>query len=475
MASATPATILPLRTIPGSYGLPVLGPLKDRLDYFWFQGAETFFRDRMLKHKSSVFRTNMPPTFPFFINTNPKVIAVLDTKSFSTLFDISLVEKKDVLVGDYMPSTSFTGNLRVLAYLDPSEPRHSPIKSFAMDVLKSSSRVWVSELQNNLQIMWESIELDLAKNGTASFILPLQKCIFRFLTMSLVGADPNTRPEIGEAGFAVLDSWLALQLLPTTKVGVIPQPLEELLLHSLPFPAFLVKPGYNKLYKFIEEEGKEVILKGQKEYGLTKEETIHNLLFVLGFNAFGGFSVFLPTLLSTVGRDKTGLQEKLRVEVREKGKSGLSFETVGQMDLLKSTVYEVLRLNPPVPLQYARARKNFMLSSHDSSYEIQKGELLCGYQPLVMRDPNMFLNPEEFVADRFTEGRGGKELLNSLFWSNGPQTGTPSTSNKQCAAKDYVVATAALVLAWIFTRYDEFTCDDSSLTITQAVKASSTV
>ncbi|KAK7839402.1 fatty acid hydroperoxide lyase [Quercus suber] len=33
-----PPTTLPLRTIPGSYGLPLLGPISDRLDYFWFQG-----------------------------------------------------------------------------------------------------------------------------------------------------------------------------------------------------------------------------------------------------------------------------------------------------------------------------------------------------------------------------------------------------------------------------------------------------
>lgn len=243
MASATP-TAVPVRSIPGSYGLPVLGPLKDRLDYFWFQGPDTFFRDRMLKHKSTVFRTNLPPTFPFFVNTNPNVIALLDTKSFSTLFDLSLVEKKDVLVGDYMPSVNFTGKLRVLAYLDPSEPRHAPVKNFAFSVLKNGSRVWVSELLNNLTTMWDSIDEDLAQNGKSGLILPLQKCIFRFLTKSLIGADPRTRPEIDKTGFAVLDSWLALQLLPTTKVGVIPQPLEELLLHSFPFPSFLVSFGY---------------------------------------------------------------------------------------------------------------------------------------------------------------------------------------------------------------------------------------
>ncbi|XP_077229209.1 hydroperoxide lyase 1 [Tasmannia lanceolata] len=467
-ATSVTATVLPVKTIPGTYGLPLLGPLKDRLDYFWFQGPNTFFKDRMEKYKSTVYRTNMPPTFPFFPNVNPNVVAVLDCNSFSTLFDMTLVEKKNVLVGDFMPSVKYTGNIRVLAYLDPSEPQHSSVKSFAINILKRSSDVWVSEFVKSVNAMFDTVEKGVTSDGSSSFLVPLQKCIFRFLTKSLFGADPETRPEIDEGGFVMLDKWLALQLLPTVKIGVL-QPLEEIFLHSFAYPFGLVSGGYNKLYKFVEEEGKNVIEIGTKEYNLTKEETIHNLLFVLGFNAFGGFSVFLPTLISTIGRDKTGLQKKLREEVRKK-KGVLNFETVKDMELVRSTVYEVLRLNPPVELQYARARKDFVLSSHESAFEIRKGELLCGYQTLAMRDPKVFESPDEFIPDRFTKEKG-RELLNYLFWSNGPQTGTPSTGNKQCAAKDYVVLTAALLVAELFTRYDEFRVDDSALTITSLVKA----
>ncbi|KAI4334138.1 hypothetical protein L6164_018867 [Bauhinia variegata] len=116
---------LPVRQIPGSYGWPIVGPLSDRLDYFWFQKPESFFRKRMEKYKSTVFRTNIPPTFPFFSNVNPNVVAVLDCKSFSYLFDMDLVEKKNVLVGDFMPSVAYTGNMRVGVYQDTSEPQHS--------------------------------------------------------------------------------------------------------------------------------------------------------------------------------------------------------------------------------------------------------------------------------------------------------------------------------------------------------------
>jgi hydroperoxide lyase len=132
-------------------------------------------------------------------------------------------------------------------------------------------------------------------------------------------------------------------------------------------------------------------------------------------------------------------------------------------------VYETLRLNPPVPLQYGRARKDFQLSSHDSVFDIKKGELLCGYQALAMRDPKVFDEPESFKPDRFV-GEKGSELLSYLYWSNGPQTGSPSESNKQCAAKDYVVLTAALIVAYLFSRYDSITGASGSITAVKRAK-----
>ncbi|KAJ6674667.1 CYTOCHROME P450 26 [Salix viminalis] len=461
-------TSLPLRTIPGSYGWPLLGPISDRLDYFWFQGPETFFKKRIEKHKSTVFRTNVPPTFPFFAGVNPNVVAVLDTKSFAYLFDMDIVEKKNILVGEFMPSVKFTGNIRTCAYLDTSEPQHTQLKNFAMDVLKRSSKVWLSELVASLDTMWDTIDTDVSQKGSGSYLIPLQKALFKFLVKSLTGADPSKSPEIAEGGYVMLDKWLALQLLPTIKIGIL-QPLEEIFLHSFAYPFFLVSGDYNKLYQFITDEAKELLLYAKTEFGLNQEETVHNLLFILGFNAFGGFSIFLPGLISRIASD-TALQEKLRNEVRQNSGPSLSFESVMKMPLVQSVVYETLRLSPPVPMQFARARKDFQLSSHDSVFDIRKGELLCGYQPLVMRDPEVFDDPESFKADRFM-GEEGRELLSYLYWSNGPQTGSPSESNKQCAAKDYVTLTGSMMVAYLLKRYDSIKGDSASITaVEKAVK-----
>ncbi|KAL0443995.1 UNVERIFIED_CONTAM: Fatty acid hydroperoxide lyase, chloroplastic [Sesamum latifolium] len=131
---ATPPSLTPqsppaLRrmAVPGGYGWPVVGPLWDRLQYFWFQGPPDFFKKRMDKYSSTVFRTNVPPAFPFFVGVNPNVVAVLDVKSFGHLFEMEVVEKANSLVGDFMPSVNYTGGLRVCAYLDTSEPKHSQV------------------------------------------------------------------------------------------------------------------------------------------------------------------------------------------------------------------------------------------------------------------------------------------------------------------------------------------------------------
>jgi hydroperoxide lyase len=95
-------------------------------------------------------------------------------------------------------------------------------------------------------------------------------------------------------------------------------------------------------------------------------------------------------------------------------------------------------MNPPVPLQFGRARNDFVLRSHhDAAFTVTKGDLLCGYQPLAMRDPQVFHRADEFLPDRFL-GDQGQGLLHYLYWSNGPQTAQPATGNKQCAAKDAV-------------------------------------
>lgn len=321
-------------------------------------------------------------------------------------------------------------------------------------------------MTTTLDAMWDSVESQLSTSGSSvSYIFPLQEFLFAFLSLTLLGADASAFPEMKKSGHIMLDKWLGVQLLPIIPINVI-QPLEEIFLHSFSYPFWLVKSDYQKLADYIEKGAAGAVERAQSEFGLTKEEAIHNLIFILGFNAFGGFSLFFISLLGNLG-DNLSVHEELRREVRSKLKNGvLGFDTVKEMDLVNSFVYETLRMSPPVPNQYGRARKDFDLSSHNAVFEIKKGELLCGYQPLVMQDPKIFENPEKFVYNRFSKEKGGDGLLQYLFWSNGPQTGTqgPSASNKQCAARDAVPQTAAVFLAYLFQRYDEISISSGSIT-----------
>ncbi|XP_039031432.1 probable inactive linolenate hydroperoxide lyase [Hibiscus syriacus] len=277
------------------------------------------------------------------------------------------------------------------------------LKNFALDILKRGSKVWV-------EVFFDTIECDISKNGSSSFLSLLQT----FLSKSLIGADPTLDPGVADSGPLSINLWLGLQLLPTIPILAF-QPLLEILLHSYAYPFALVSGGYRKLYSFIEQHG-------------------------------------------AIAGDKTGLQARLRDEVRKVCGS----PAVKDTELVNSVVYEALRLNPPVQLQYARARKDFQLTSHDSVFDIKKGELLCGYQPLAMRDGKVLEEPESFKPDRFVGT--GKELLNYLFWSNGPQTGSPSETNKQCAAKDYVTLSASLIVAHMYKRYGSISGDAGSIT-----------
>ncbi|GFY95900.1 allene oxide synthase [Actinidia rufa] len=107
---------LPVRDVPGDYGLPFIGPIMDRLDYFYNQGRHKFFKSRMEKYKSTVFKANTPPG-PF-ISQNHCSTARTSWCSSTSLKS----EKKDLFSGTYMPSIDLTGGYRILSYLDLSEP-----------------------------------------------------------------------------------------------------------------------------------------------------------------------------------------------------------------------------------------------------------------------------------------------------------------------------------------------------------------
>ncbi|XP_027091642.1 allene oxide synthase-like [Coffea arabica] len=465
---------LPLREIPGSYGLPFIGPIKDRLDYFYNQGEVQFFSTRAQKYKSTVFRSNMPPG-PF-ISSNSKVIVMLDGNSFPVLFDISKVEKKNLFTGTYMPSTKLTGGYRILSYLDPSEPKHTKLKNLLFFLLSNRKDHVIPEFHKSYTELFDSIDKEIAAKGRVTF--DQDGAAFRFLGRAYYGADPADS-SLGQDGPTLINKWVLFSLHPIASLG-LPKFIEDPLLHTFPFPPCFVQKDYRKLYDFINANSTFVLDEAERN-GIPRDEAAHNLVFATCFNTFGGIKVLFPNLMKWIGQAGVELHKKLVQEIRsaiESAGGTLTTQALENMPLTKSVVYETLRIEPPVPYQYGKAKIDLTIESHDARFEVKKGEMLFGYQPFATRDPEIFERPEEFVPDRFVGG--GEELLKYVLWSNGPETESPTVNNKQCPGKDFIGFISRLFVVEIFRRYDTFeievvkvTALGSTIDITSLTEASS--
>ncbi|KAM3695206.1 hypothetical protein ACJW31_07G114800 [Castanea mollissima] len=473
----SPSTNLPLKPIPGNCGRPFFGPIKDRFDYFYHQGKDTFFQTRMLKHQSTVFRTNMPPA-PF-ISSNPNVITLLDAISFPILFDNSKVQKLNVLSGTYMPSTAFFGGYRVCAFLDPSEPKHAILKGLFFSILASRHDKFIPLFRSCLSELFINIEDQVSDKGKSYFNTLSDSMSFDFVFRLFCDQNPLDT-SIGSKGPTLFDKWLFFQLAPLITLGLpkLFNFLEDLLLHSIPLPPFLVKSSYKKLYNAFYVSMTS-ILDEAEQCGIKRSEACHNLVFMAGFNAYGGMKTLFPALIKWVGLAGEKLHRQLCDEIRNivRVEGGVTLSALDKMTLTKSVVYEALRIDPPVPFQYGKAKEDLVVHSHDAAFEIKKGEMIFGYQPFATKDPKVFEDPEEFVGHRFV-GEGEK-LLKYVYWSNGREIDDPTVENKQCPGKNLVLLLSRVMLVELFLRYDTFTIEagtlllGSSVTFTSLTKAMS--
>ncbi|KAJ9567453.1 hypothetical protein OSB04_003419 [Centaurea solstitialis] len=468
---------LPVREIPGSYGIPFFTPIANRLEYFYADGGrDQYFKSRVEKYQSTVFRANMPPG-PF-VASDPKCIIVLDAKSFPILFDVSKVEKKNVFTGTYVPSTQLTGGYRVLAYLDPSEPRHAQLKNLLFYLLKSSSSRVIPKFQETYTELFTSLEADLKTNGKAKFNDVGEQAAFRFLGRAYFQVNPETT-KLGKSAPTLITAWVLFSLSPQISLG-LPWFLEDPIIHFFQLPPILIKSSYQKLYDYFLPVSAPYLLYAAT-LGIPADEAVHNILYAVCFNTFGGIKIQFPNTLKWLARAGSDLHVKLAKEIRTiiktVGFGSVTTAAIELMPLMKSVVYEVLRIDPPVPLQFGKAKVDLTIESHDAQFNVKKGEMIFGYQPFATKDPKIFDRPEEFIPDRFVGD--GANLLKYVAWSNGPETEATSVDNKTCAGKDFVVLITRLFVIEFFRRYDTFTADsvDSELgatvTITSLTKATS--
>ncbi|KAI4295586.1 hypothetical protein L6164_035616 [Bauhinia variegata] len=417
-----------------------------------------------------------------FNASDPRVICLLDAVSFPILFDTSKVEKRDVFTGTYMPSTTFTGGYRVCAYLDPSEPKHTLIKRFFFSIVASQHDQVIPLLRSYLSELFIKLEDKVSQKGESSFNTISDNEFFNFVFRFYCGKDP-AETKLGSKGPTLFDLWIYPQVAPLGSLGLpgwlLPINLvEDFFLHTLRFPAWTLKWDHKKLYDAVYTSATEALDEAAR-IGIGREEACNNLLFVLGFNSYGGMKIFIPTIMKWVGLAGEGLHRELAAEIRSvvKEEGGVTFGALDKMTLTKSVLWEALRIEPPVQFQYAKAKEDLVIQNHDTAFKVKKGEMLFGYQPFATKDAKIFENPEEFVGHRFV-GEEGEKLLNYVYWSNGRETENPKEEDKQCPGKSLVELVCRVFLVELFLRYDTFTVEignpglGPTVTIKSLVKSS---
>ncbi|CAL0319015.1 unnamed protein product [Lupinus luteus] len=365
------------------------------------------------------------------ISYESNVIVLLDGKSFPILFDVDNVEKRDVFTGTFMPSTQLTGGYRILSYLDPSEDKHDKLKRLMFFHLRSRSNHVIPEFHSTYTTLFDNLEKELAANGKVNFGELHDQAGFTFLTKSLFGTNP-AETKLGRDAPKIITKWILFQLSPILSLG-LPQLIEDSIFHSFRLPPALVKKDYQKLYDFFYESS--------------------------------GF----------VFDEASRLAEEIRSAVKANG-GKITMAVLENMPLMKSVVYEAFRIEPPVSLQYGKAKRDLLISNHENTFKVKEGEMLFGFQPFATKDPKIFERPEEFIGDRFMGN--GEKLLKHVLWSNGPENESPTVANKQCAGKDFVTLISRLLVVELFLRYDTFgiqvgkTALGSAITITSLKRAS---
>ena len=187
MKEARAAAPDPVMEIPGTYGLPFVGAIFDRFEFEYFRGIDQFFKPRVDKYKSTIFRVNMPPGPPFF--SSNRVIILLDSKSFAVLHDLSKVDKNYV-AGTYMPILKFTEGYRATIFMDPSLEKHHTLKRWCLELLKRNRELYFPEFTKAFDELSVVVENEMALSGKACFSAPMDQLMCNFLCRSIAGADP---------------------------------------------------------------------------------------------------------------------------------------------------------------------------------------------------------------------------------------------------------------------------------------------
>ncbi|XP_022135940.1 allene oxide synthase 3-like, partial [Momordica charantia] len=175
--------------------------------------------------------------------------------------------------------------------------------------------------------MFIRLEDELGAKKKAADFNPISDAMsFDFIFRLLTDGSPD--PKLAGDGPGMFDKWLTLQLAPLASLGLpkIFCVFEDLIIHTIPLPFMLVKTSYRKLYNAFYSSSASFLDEAERQ-GIDRDKACHNLVFLAGFNAYGGMKVLFPSLLKWVGAAGEPLHRQLAGEVRAvvKEQGGLTF------------------------------------------------------------------------------------------------------------------------------------------------------
>ncbi|KAL0356762.1 UNVERIFIED_CONTAM: Allene oxide synthase 3 [Sesamum calycinum] len=290
---------LPIRQIPGDYGLHFSGPSEI---------ASNIITAKERLNSSRPECTSMNPRFSVATCRRARLWPeILASSAFLTLsasrpFSTTRKSRRETCsTALSCPPPRSPAAYRACAYLDPSEPNHAVLKGYFLSFLAGKHNIFIPLFRQTISGLLSGLEDEVSSKGSSNFNDLSDPASFEFVFRLLCDKSPS-EANIGSKGPKMVDKWLFLQLAPLMTLGLkfVPKFLEDLLIHTFPLPFLLVKSDYNKLYEaFYKSAGP--LLDEAERIGLKRDEACHNLVFLAGFNAFGGMKR-LPFSISLLCR-----------------------------------------------------------------------------------------------------------------------------------------------------------------------------
>lgn len=369
--------------------------------------GQGYFYKRRVKYNSSVFKVNM----------GVKGIHISDKKGMEVFFDMSRIYKEPAfgrlhynicLLDGYTPSMFSNGipHEKQKKYLSQicKIAQESKIFDTSVKLIREYSTKW-KNAENQMKAAWELSIMDLVSDifTEAFFGTRLdQIAMYKFLK----------------------GSW--------GKGRVLKRAMEA---------ASRVKETLKSSPNVAE------ILKIGVQAGITEEQALMDTLFMLNFNAYGGVSGVLRSCIARLYVLEEDYKQSMKNELKTvlSNKAELLEAALKEMTLLHNFILEVLRMHPPVPVFFGRARDDFILDTECGKFMVRKDTLLVGNVHMAQRDSTLFDQPDTFKPSRFED----ESLVDHIIYGYGPFHQEATPGNHRCPGQDITLTVLKVCLSFI--------------------------